>query len=310
LATLVVSPVSADDVSSVYLPVEGPLRWSGPAIGIVDVGYFFTFQYGPVSYYTLGGNVVSLGGIATSDVDASNGSEFLVARGEDGAVWYNRRGAAAYLSYSGWKSLGGEASSGPSVASWNGTGRTFVVARGMDNALWVNEITAQGPTGWSSVGGSLSSDPDASIGPDGLLYITARGDDAAVWINAFNGAAWGGWVSLGGLTSSGPSIAYNGTEAYVLTSGLTVLPEGFTRSGPDGIWANHLTAAGWGGWFMPCCPTGHAGLQPDGGQGGYAIDAFMSSDSNTVYFVTVGTDGNIWDGEFNATTGPSFRRIG
>jgi hypothetical protein len=117
-----------------------------------------------------------------------------------------------------------------------------------------------------------------------------------VWINAYNGTAWGGWASLGGSTSSGPSVAYNGGDGYVLTRG------------DDGaVWANHLTVDGWGGWFSL---GGLTNTQPPGTQGGYAIDPFIDETGDFVSFVTIGADGNIWDGFYSAATGPSFRLIG
>ena len=291
--TLFAPSATADDVSSVY-PAAVPPQWNGPAIGLPG-SYYITTQGGQPFHYDLGGSPSPLTGTTSSDIDASNGGSAVAARGVDGTLWLNHSTGSGYT---GWNPIHGKASAGPSVAKWFETGREFVVARGNDNALWVREalnITDPYFIDWTLVGGSLSSDPDASIGPNGLLYVTARGDDGAVWINAFNGTAWGGWATLGGSTSSGPSIAYNGTDGYVLT-----------RGDDAAIWANHLTAAGWGGWFSI---GGLTGIQPPLNQGGYAIDAFIGTD-DTVSFVTVGADGNLWDGNYSPATGPSFRRIG
>lgn len=291
--TLVASAASAEDVSSVY-PTPEPLQWSGPSIGFPG-GYYLTAQGQPALEYILGPDAVpqSLGGITSSDMDASQGGDFLVVRGADGAVWLN---TFVGPGFGGWVSLGGQATSGPSVASFFNSGRRFVVARGGDNALWVNELTGEGPLGWISAGGSLSSDPDAAIGPDGLLYVTARGDDGVTWINAYDGIAWGGWASLGGFSTSGPSIGYNASDGYVLT-----------RGGDGAIWANHLTPAGWGGWFLL---GGETNIQPPGTQGGYAIDVYMDETGDFVSFATIGADGHIWDGFYSAATGPAFRQIG
>jgi hypothetical protein len=178
------------------------------------------------------------------------------------------------------------------VASWFDTGRTFVVARGEDNALWANEITPGGGLGWAPVGGDLSSDPDAAIGPDGQLYVAARGANGETFVNVYNGSEWGGWAGLGGDSTSGPSVAYNGTDGYVLA-----------RGADSAIWANHLSAAGWSGWFPL---GGMVADQPAPRTGGYAIDVVIQSDANEISFVTVGIDANIWQGFYDPVNGTRF----
>jgi hypothetical protein len=284
----------ADDVGSGHpLMLQTYSPSDGPTIAWFDnffVSNTWTFkEFDSSSVPTVSRDV---GGTTTSDPDTSEGGDHLVARGGDGAIWYNHR---SFDTWGGWVSLGGSTNAGPSVASWFDTSRTFVVARGDDNALWATELTASGPVGWVSVGGELSSDPDASIGADGVLYVTARGANGETFINAYNGTTWGGWAGLGGVTTSGPSIAYNGGQGYILT-----------RGGDNAIWANHLIGGVWGGWF----PLG--GLvapQPNPRVGGYAIDVDIQPESDLISFITVGVDRNIWQGIYDTANGPSFAMV-
>ena len=288
VAGLTVPIASADDVVSVY-PATDPPQWNGPSICAPNV-YFLSTQ-GDQAKWSVNGVTAELGGVVSSDADGSKGCEYVVARGADGAVWINRFSGFGY-DFNGWVSLGGDATSGPTVARWNFGGRTYVFARGTDGALWANEITDVGPTGWTSLGGSLASDPDAAVGPDGSVFVTALGDDGSVFVNSYNGSAWSGWGSLDGFATSGPSVAFNGTDGWVLA-----------RGGDGAIWANHLNGV-WGGWSSV---GGLVSDQPSGAQGGYAIDVWNDS-GNGILFATVGLDGAVWRGTYAPGYTAVFRR--
>jgi C1A family cysteine protease len=67
-------------------------------------------------------------------------------------------------------------------------------------------VTPHGWQGWESLGGIITSKPNAvSWGADRIDAV-ARGTDSAVWHRWWDGAAWRGWESLGGLIQGAPAI--------------------------------------------------------------------------------------------------------
>jgi hypothetical protein len=74
-------------------------------------------------------------------------------------------------------------------------GNQWTFVTGTDNALW-----AKGPTGdWFTLGGELSSGPDADLLPNGRLVIVARGTDGQTWQRALNtNGDWEPWNPIGG----------------------------------------------------------------------------------------------------------------
>ena len=77
--------------------------------------------------------------------------------------------------------------------------------RANDNALWHNsQLTASGPewSGWTSLGGILTSNPAVVQSGDGRLEVFVRGNDSALWHiaqTAPSAATWNAWSSLGGI---------------------------------------------------------------------------------------------------------------
>jgi hypothetical protein len=56
-------------------------------------------------------------------------------------------------------------------------------------------------SGWSSLGGTITSDPAVAVNSDGRLEVFARGTDDAlwhIWQTAPHAGPWSGWSSLGG----------------------------------------------------------------------------------------------------------------
>lgn len=90
----------------------------------------------------------------------------------------------------------------PAVAD-NRDGRLEVFARGTDGAVWHDYQTAPGSgpwSGWSSLGGVVTSDPAVALNHDGRLEVFAVGTDSAVWHDYQTIPAsgpWSGWSSLG-----------------------------------------------------------------------------------------------------------------
>jgi hypothetical protein len=88
------------------------------------------------------------------------------------------------------------------VAAASGGDRGVVaVARGTDNAAYVNTMPFGGtPTGWRSLGGAITSNPDITLAIDGsFIRFSARGTDNALYLNTrFVNTDWQGYEFLGG----------------------------------------------------------------------------------------------------------------
>ncbi|HVM28301.1 MAG TPA: serine hydrolase, partial [Mycobacteriales bacterium] len=85
--------------------------------------------------------------------------------------------------------------------------RQDVFVRGADGALWQRVWTPGAGLGpWRSLGGRLTSSPDAVPGGTSVPDVVARGSDAAAWRFRWTGRAWA-QEPLGGVCASGPSAA-------------------------------------------------------------------------------------------------------
>jgi Repeat of unknown function (DUF346) len=179
--------------------------------------------------------------------------------------------AAAQLS---WTSLGGDFTSGPTVAVTDG--RLDVFVRGIDNTLMHRIFTDT--DGWSpeweSLGGVLASDPDAGWRP-GALDVFARGDDDTLihrWFTPSGG--WSGWESLGGTLTSGP------TEAIGELVGLHRL-DIFARGSDNTLMRRTFTNHGWLEWESL---GGTLASDPDAGWRPGALYVFALATDNTVMY--------------------------
>ena len=85
----------------------------------------------------------------------------------------------------------------PPAITVDSDGKKWVFVRGTNGALFAR----QDNLGWVSLGGIITSGPDAIATEDGRVIVVARGNDGATWqiIRDKNGN-WGGWTSLGGLS--------------------------------------------------------------------------------------------------------------
>jgi hypothetical protein len=74
------------------------------------------------------------------------------------------------------------------------SGETFVAARGQDNGIWVTTCVQTRCSGWTSIGGELTSGPGITA-DEGNLRITATGRDGRPWSNVLDVAQqkWLGW---------------------------------------------------------------------------------------------------------------------
>jgi len=85
-----------------------------------------------------------------------------------------------------------------------------VVVRGGDNALWHRAWDGSRWSGWSSLGGYLTSGPDAASVAPGKLDVFVRGGDNALWQRSWDGSRWLPWTSHGGYLTSDPAAVSSG----------------------------------------------------------------------------------------------------
>jgi glucose/arabinose dehydrogenase len=111
-----------------------------------------------------------------------------------------------------------------------------IVTRGFDDRAWTRTWTGAW-TPWLTLGGRLTSDPDASASGGDRLDVVARGTDWAVWLTTRAGGVWSGWQSIGGIATSGPTIASPGPGRL----------EVFARGRDGALWVDSFNG-GWTGW--------------------------------------------------------------
>lgn len=127
------------------------------------------------------------------------------------------------MSWSGWESLGGILTSGPTVSSW-AANRLDIFVRGADMALW-HKWWNNAWSGWEKLGGGLNSDPAAVSWGSKRIDVFVRGTDNALWHKWFNNG-WSGWESLGGILLSDPDA----------TSWATSRIDVFVRGTDSALW--------------------------------------------------------------------------
>jgi SpoIID/LytB domain protein len=172
-----------------------------------------------------------------------------------------------------------DASNGPSVISPS-PGRTDVFARGTDSAAWQRtETTNLGS--WAYVGGTLTSDVDASSWGGNRIDLFGRGADDALWHTFYDGTKWSGWESLGGILTSGPTAVSWGPGHIDV----------FVRGTDGAAWERTFDGGAWGAWTSA---------------GGRLLgDADVSSWApGRVDLFVRGVDGALWHRWFNGVWGP------
>src|SRR5947207_3158211 len=85
----------------------------------------------------------------------------------------------------------------------------FILCASIASALPAYDLnplqSRNSPATWESLGGTLTSIPEAvSWGPN-RLDIFVVGTDSALWHRWWDGSQWGGWQSLGGILKSPPT---------------------------------------------------------------------------------------------------------
>jgi spore germination protein YaaH len=103
------------------------------------------------------------------------------------------------------------------------------------NALATKFVTA---TPWASLGGTLTSGPDASSWGASRTDVFVRGANNGLWQRTWNGTSWGSWISLGGVLTSAPSAVSWGQDRIDV----------FVRGADNALWHRWFDTAGWHNW--------------------------------------------------------------
>jgi hypothetical protein len=184
---------------------------------------------GAVYYQTSTGGAFSgwqgLGGIINSNpASATDGTTLWVeGLGTTGLRYYQ---STTGSTFSGWIQ-GSVTTQTNSSAVLNGANYNFARGTGSSPHLCLS-ITAttnpvnECPTGYSSLGGIITSDPTTTV-LAGKVYVFARGTDGAVYYQTSTGGAFSGWQGLGGIINSNPASATDGTTLWVEGLGTTGL---------------------------------------------------------------------------------------
>jgi hypothetical protein len=171
----------------------------------------------------------SLGGTLTCGPDAvtTRGDTVEVfACGTDHAIW-------SRTLTKGWSSVGGKVIADPGAAYRNAAPNTlYLFGRGADGALWMRTRVDSAWGTWTSLGGNLTSGPDATYNGS-FVVVGALGTDGAVWYRLLYQDGVLPWASLGGRGTSDPSLM-----AFPADGGGPV--EVFVRGTENGVWRTAL----------------------------------------------------------------------
>lgn len=204
------------------------------------------------------------------------------------------------VSHNGGSLRGFDAASGqPRVNVTVGSASRFVTPTSADG--WIVVPTNAGieafqfasspalSSGFQTLGGSLTSAPDAASWGGGQLAVFARGTDSGLWTNPRNGGRWGGWLPMGGVlqTGSGPGAVSWGPGRLDV----------FVRGTDDALWHRWFDGGRWSGW------------ESLGGVLASGPDAASWSAGRLDIFVK-GTDGQIWHRWFDGGRWAGWEPLG
>jgi hypothetical protein len=156
------------------------------------------------------------------------------------------------------------------------------------NAAPVSDIfAAPPPTGWSNLGGAVTSDPAAASAASGQVDAFARGTDGALWHRAWQGSTWGAWESLGGGIVSNPTAVSQGMNRTDV----------FVRGLDNALWHRWWDGTSWHSWesIGGALTTGPAAASANAG----GLDIFVR-----------GTDGALWHRAWNGTSWLPWESLG
>ena len=188
------------------------------------------------------GSWTSLGGGLKSAPDAASpaaGQLDVVKQGNDFHIYRRAYRNGTWLN---WEFLSSPNNAGikdePSIVVEGN--RLIVFARGMDNALWRREHSNGGWGSWISMGGGLTSAPDAASYGAGHIDVVIRGNDNSLYHRYYLNGTWYDWAPLGapnGLATSSPSMTAANGRVDV-----------FVRGADNALWQRSYINDGWGPW--------------------------------------------------------------
>lgn len=147
------------------------------------------------------------------------------------------------------------------------------------NALAAKFTSPAAP--WTSLGGILTSGPDAASWAPSRKDVFVRGGDNGLWQRTWNGTAWSNWISLGGVLTSDPTAVSWGTGRLDV----------FARGTDNALWHRAFTSSG--GWYDWQSLGGVLTAGPDvASWGAGRLDVFAR-----------GTDNGLWHRAFTAAGG-------
>jgi hypothetical protein len=142
-------------------------------------------------------------------------------------------------------------------------------------------------SGFASLGGTGTSDPDIASWDDGNVHVVVRGLDNAIWYDSRQSGDWSGWVSLGGAFASAPTIVSWGANR------LDVFAEGLDGA----VWSNYWDGLTWSGWYsLGGTVTSHP------------VASSLDVDHWEVF--ARGSDGAVWERRWNGTAFEPWSSVG
>lgn len=106
--------------------------------------------------------------------------------------------------------------------------------RGTDNALWHKSFDGTRWSGWQSLGGVLTSDPEVSSWAPGRLDVFARDTNNAMVHRSYAGG-WSAWEDLGGRFVGGPgAVSWDANRIDV-----------FGRGTDNALWHKNWDGRSW-----------------------------------------------------------------
>jgi hypothetical protein len=174
--------------------------------------------------------------------------------------------------WTGWKSMGGQFTSGPAVSSW-GSNRLDVFGRGADKTLYTNTWNGSAWSGWRQVNPRpIDSDPAAISWGPGRIDVFALGSDNQMYQISWAGDRWTDWKPMGGQFTSGPAVASVGPDRLDV----------FGRGKDQALYTNSWNGTKWSGWRR----VAQEPISSD--------PAAVSRGSNRIQVFARGSDNQMW----------------
>jgi hypothetical protein len=140
---------------------------------------------------------------------------------------------------------------------------------------------------WTSLGGTLTSGPDAASWATNRLDVFLRGSNNGLWQTTWNGSSWGAQQSLGGGLTSDPGASSWGTNRIDV----------FARGQDNALWHIWWNGAAWSGWYSL------------GGVLGSGHDASAWS-ANRLDVFARGQDNGLWHIAWTGTAWSQWQSLG